>query len=114
SDSLFQQRRRELDALPHAVVFTPGDNDWLDCPPDAYDRYGRLAKLRTLFAAGNQSLCRRPIQLERQSRDPRYATLRENVRWTAGGVLFLTGHVVGSNTGRGLGATPHSEYVERN
>src|SRR5690606_18489532 len=114
SDSLFLERRREFDALPHPVIFTPGDNEWLDCPPDTYDRYERLAKLRTLFAAGNQSLGRRPIQLERQSGDPLYATFRENVRWTANGVLFLTVHVVGSNNGRGLGTTPHSEYVERN
>src|SRR5690606_35837269 len=82
--------------------------------PDTYDRYERLAKLRTVFAAGNQSLGRRPIQLERQSGDPLYATFRENVRWTANGVLFLTVHVVGSNNGRGLGTTPRSEYVERN
>lgn len=113
SDSLFLQRRRELDALPHPVIFTPGDNDWLDCP-SGYDRYERLAKLRTLFAAGNQSLGRRRLSLERQSANPRYAAFRENARWTAGGVLFLTVHVVGSNNGRGLGATPHPEYTERN
>jgi len=114
SDSLFLERRRELDALPHPVIFTPGDNDWLDCPPETYNRYERLAKLRELFAAGNRSLGRRRLSLERQSAQPRYAAFRENARWRAGDVMFLTVHVVGSNNGRGLGAAPHPEYVERN
>ncbi len=114
SDSRFLERRREFAALPHPVIFTPGDNEWLDCPSETYDRYERLAKLRELFAAGDRSLGGRRLSLERQSANPLYAAFRENARWTASNVMFLTVHVVGSNNGRGLGAEPHPEYVERN
>jgi hypothetical protein len=100
-------------------VYTPGDNDWTDChEPDVKgsDPLERLAKLRTVFFEGDQTLGQRTLALTRQSQsaDPGFATYRENVRWDLGGVTFLTIHVPGSNNG--LGRTPEgdAEYVERN
>jgi hypothetical protein len=74
----------------------------------------RLAKLRQLFFAGDRSLGRRTLPLTRQSEAGRHASFRENARWTHGGVLFVTLHVVGSNNN--LGRTPEmdAEYAERN
>ena len=65
------------------------------CPKGAASRAlvtspTRLTKVREMFFQGDQSLGKRTIRLTRQSDDPRYAKFRENVRWTQGGVLFVT------------------------
>lgn len=113
SDSLYAQRLTEFSSLPHPVVYTFGDNEWTDCARDGHDPLQRLTRLREVFTRGSTSLGRRPIPLERQSEDPRFALYRENVRWTHGNVLFLTIHVVGSNNNRGRDSTPSDEFVRR-
>jgi hypothetical protein len=47
------------------------------------------------------------------SEDPRYTKFRENVRWTYGGVLFTTLHVIGSNNNLGRTPVMDAEYAER-
>jgi hypothetical protein len=120
SDSLYAQRRREFAAMPHPLVYTFGDNEWTDCRRDSsevrggYEPLERLARLRELFTAGDTSLGRPSMPIERQSDDPDYRTFRENVRWSRGGVLFVTLHVVATNNNRGHGPAPSAEYVARN
>jgi len=113
SDSLFAERVREFDAIPHPLVYTPGDNEWADCARDGFEPLERLSRLRALFAAGDASMGARTLPLARQSADPRFARYRENARWSLGGVLFVTLHVVGANNNRGREAAPGAEYVER-
>ncbi len=109
TDSLYARRRREFDALPHPVIYTPGDNEWTDCARDGKDPAERLAALRRTFFAGGRSMGRRTIGLERQS--PAYP---ENARWRMGDVLFATVHVVGSNDNAGRkDDTPPAEYAPR-
>ena len=67
-------------------IFTPGDNDWRDCPTDPI---GQLAALRTKFFSTGQSLGVTKIPLARQS------TYVENARWTMGNVVFATLNVPG-------------------
>jgi hypothetical protein len=117
ADETFDDRLRLARASRHPFIVVPGDNEWADChraKPRAYDPLERLAKLRQMFFAGDQSLGRRTLRLARQSEDPRYAKFRENARWTYGEVLFVTLHVIGSNNN--LGRTPemNAEYAERN
>jgi hypothetical protein len=110
SDDAFQDRLRLAQSSRHPFVFVPGDNEWADChraKPRTYDPLERLAKLRRMFFAGDQSLGRRPLRLTRQSEQARYAPFRENVRWSKGGVLFVTLHMVGSNNN--LGRTPEMD-----
>jgi hypothetical protein len=120
SDSLYAQRQREFAVMPHPLVYTFGDNEWTDCARDTTEVRGgrdpleRLARLRALFTQGDTSLGRPAMPLERQSDDHGYHAFRENVRWSQGGVLFLTLHVTGSNNNRGRAPTPPAEYVERN
>ena len=111
SDSLFEQRHAEfaLFAMPFILVF--GDNEWTDCWRSAADPLERLAKLRSLFATGNESLGRTRIALARQSENPAYAAYRENVRWAAADMLFVGLNVPGSNNN--LGRMP-DEYGARN
>lgn len=94
SDELFQQRRQWFDVVRHPFIFVPGDNEWTDCSriqAGSYDPLERLAKLRELFAAGEDSLGQRRIRLARQSPD-----YPEHARWRHGEVLFVTLNVPGN------------------
>lgn len=116
SDALFEERRDWFAASRHAVVYVPGDNDWLDCRRESaggHDPAQRLAKLRELFFGGGASLGRRPIPLERQSDDPRFPALRENQRWRVGPYLFATLNLPGGNNNRGREAEPTAEFRAR-
>jgi hypothetical protein len=108
-DSMVAQRVREFAALPHPLFYTFGDNEWTDCARDGMQPLERLANLRRLFAQGGESLGARRLPLQRQSAD-----FPENTRWRAGGVVFLTLHVVGSNNNWGPGPAPSEEFVSRN
>lgn len=119
SDAVFADIRGVFDASKHPLVFVPGDNEWTDCHRKnngAYDPLERLAKLRETFFAGDESLGRRRIKLERQSADPAFAAYRENVRWQAGDALFVGLNVPGSNNnwaGTTRNQGPSAEYLER-
>ena len=119
SDALFQDRLALFQSAPMPLVFVPGDNDWTDChrrSNGAYDPLERLDRLRDLFFVGDQSLGHRPLPLLRQSTDPAFARYRENVRWEAGGALFVALNLPGSeNNFHGVpGQTgPVPEFVAR-
>jgi predicted phosphodiesterase len=105
TDSLYQQRLREFRSIPKPVFYTFGDNEWTDCRSSGADPLERLARLRAIFTAGDSSLGGTPWPLTRQSGDARFSTYRENVRWTAGGVVFATIHMTGSANNRGRDTT---------
>lgn len=95
SDELFLQRKAWFDLVRHPFVFVPGDNEWTDCrgfQAGGYDPLERLAKLRELFAGGEESLGQRRIKLARQSPD-----YPEHARWRNGNVLFMTLNVPGGD-----------------
>src|SRR6476661_3158588 len=107
TNELWARRFAQFQRVAHPLLYTPGDNDWTDCHEGegakGFDPFERLQSLRELFFQGRQSLGRRTITLTRQSEssDPALQKYRENVRWSRGGVTFLTLHVVGSNNGLG-------------
>ena len=108
TDELFRRRRQQLDASRHALIYTPGDNEWTDCQnPKAggFVPEERLAKLREVFFSTHESLGRRKLALEQQPQFP------ENLRWRRGGVLFMTLHIIGSNNN--LGRTPEGDAEQR-
>lgn len=115
TDELFKDRFELLNASPVPLVFTPGDNDWTDCDrPSAggYEPEERLARLREIFFTMDQSLGKRRMKIERQSRTPQTCCV-ENARWIHGGVVFATFHVVGSANNYGTQDPPRSEFVDR-
>lgn len=101
----------------HPLFYTPGDNEWADTWQPArggFDALERLATLRRMFFPKDQSLGRRPMPLTSQRGDPAHATYVENVRWTLGGVVFATAHVIGSNNNdKPAQAALHAEYLKR-
>jgi len=123
TDALYADRKRRLDASPHALVLTPGDNDWTDCRRDSNGRsdpLARLAKLREVFFPDGWSLGRARIPLARQEGCAerggvacRCPGLPENRLWTRAGVVFATAHVVGSNDNRGFDAASDAEQACR-
>lgn len=101
TDAGLLHRRRQFDALPHPVFYTPGDNEWTDCGYYA-DPLARLQRIREIYFAEDRSLGRRTVPLQRQSAvDPAFPGYPENVLWHFGGVTFFTMHIVGSNNNRG-------------
>ena len=117
TDELLARRLDQFKASAHPFIYTPGDNEWTDCHPPTVpggDPLARLAQVRSMFFEGENALGRRTFPLVRQSRDPAFATYRENARWDMNGVTFLTLHVVGSNNGLGRAPDGDAEYAERN
>jgi len=123
TDALYRERRARLDASAHALVLTPGDNDWTDCRRESNGRMDpleRLARLREVFFADAWSLGRARMPLavqeacaERSGVACRCPGLPENRSWTRGGVVFATVHVVGSNDNRGFDAASDAEQACR-
>ena len=72
------------------LVYTPGDNEWVDCPEGTA---GRLEAIRQVFFAQPMSLGTQPIPQRRQVDVP------ENARWEWGGVVFATLDVPGPSGG---------------
>ena len=119
TDELYAERKSRLDASRHALVLTPGDNDWTDCRRDSngkMDPLERLAKLREVFFADAWSLGRTRMPLARQDACAERSSvaclcpgLPENRQWTRNGVVFATIHVVGSNDNRGFDSVNDAE-----
>ncbi|MBU3738001.1 MAG: hypothetical protein FGM55_03490 [Rhodoferax sp.] len=101
------------------LVYVPGDNEWTDChrrSNGGYDPLERLARLRELFFQGETALGGGAMPLLRQSRQPAFAQFRENVRWEAGGALFVGLNLPGSeNNYHGVPGQrgPVPEFLER-
>ena len=73
SDDRFRQVKEAFNKSKAPFVYTPGDNEWMDCddagvahPMDSIDR---LAKLRETFFAHDQSLGVNRMPLERQRQE---------------------------------------------
>lgn len=116
SDELLRQRIAQIDASARPVVFTPGDNDWTDCHRDRagrFDPLDRLQALRRFAYPAARSLGRTPIAVASQADDPPNAEYVENRRWRAGGVLFTTIHVVGSNNNYARTGAADREHADR-
>jgi hypothetical protein len=100
---MYALRKSEMDAVPHPVVYVPGDNEWTDChdrSQGGYDPLDRLALVRrTFFTNPTQSLGATPMPLQTQAAEPGFAEFPENHRWRRGGFVFVTLHMVGSANG---------------
>lgn len=103
TDELLLKRRTDFNTFTRALVYTPGDNEWTDTHTEKAGKYvptERLAKIRALFFPAERSLGQNPLPLVTQRRDARFAKFVENARWTRGGVVFATVHVVGSRNNK--------------
>lgn len=120
TNELFAARLAEFDQSRHPFIYTPGDNDWVDCrhPSNgAMDPLDRLRKLRELFFAAPKSLGRTSLPLSLQGEqfaaDPILSRYRENAMWVHEGVVFATLNIQGSNDNLGFDAVNDAEQRER-
>jgi hypothetical protein len=116
ADDVLVERRGLLDAAPVPLVFVPGDNEWTDCHRElagGFHPRERLDRVRALFFDSDKSLGQRKLRLTRQSEQPRFRSYRENVRWVAGQVLFVTLNIPGSNNNFGRNEKMDAEHAER-
>lgn len=89
-----------FDSLDGAAIYTPGDNEWTDVhrkSNGSQDPLVWLGKVRAEYFAEEKSMGKKPIPLVTQRREKGFEKFVENARWTRGGVVFATVHVVGSN-----------------
>lgn len=112
SDEYFANIRTQFDTFDHPLVYTPGDNEWVDCHRTnngAYNPLERLDKLRDVFfdEPGKTLGATMPVKTQAN------LGLPENVRFTQNRVAFSVLNIQGSNnslqpwTGLGeTGATP--------
>lgn len=100
TDAFYRQVKTWFDSIEGAAIYTPGDNEWTDVYRETNGKEQPavwLAKVRQLYFATERSMGRAPIALVTQRRDAGFEKFVENARWTRGGVVFATVHVVGSN-----------------
>ena len=109
---MFKTIQKQFEQFDHALIYTPGDNEWTDCyDKDEYDKNGwvedvqakykidRLNKLREMFVNTDYSLGKKPLKQELQSSIPEHENLVENRYWYYNDVLFATVHITGSANG---------------
>jgi hypothetical protein len=108
SDKYFANIRTQFDTFEHPLVFTPGDNEWVDCHRTnngAYNPLERLDKLREVFfdQPGKTLGATMPVKTQED------LGLPENVRFTQNRVAFSVLNIQGSNNSlqpwTGLGET---------
>jgi hypothetical protein len=95
-DELIKRRIALLDSCPIPLIYTPGDNEWVDCTTAEGGRdypLDRLTLLRKLAFSKTQSLGKQTISLEQQPE------MSENRRWDLHGISYLTLNIPGSNNG---------------
>ncbi|BCW68446.1 hypothetical protein NicSoilB4_32090 [Arthrobacter sp. NicSoilB4] len=108
SDEYFENIRTQFDTFEHPLVFTPGDNEWVDCHRTnngAYNPLERLDKLRDVFfdQPGKTLGATMPVKTQAD------LGLPENVRFTQNRVAFSVLNIQGGNNSlqpwTGLGET---------
>ena len=123
SDETYLEVRRHFEMLEQPLVYTPGDNEWMDCShtkPGRFDSHERLTRLRELFFAEPSRLGLDRLGAVHQSdlEDPghgRFPVMVENLRWRQGDVLFITINIAGKNNGYRAGRAAYvSEFKARN
>lgn len=91
NDARLWRVRDVFDGFAAPFVYTPGDNEWADCPYP----WERLEAIRRIFFPTDGSLGQRRITLQRQS------SRVENARWSKRGVYFATINLPG-HEGHGI------------
>lgn len=120
TDSVYTQALSYFNSLRAPAMFTPGDNDWVDCDRTAgYNSLAQLDKERHLFFSTPFSLGQHRMRQEVQTAPTCLgvsgpAACIENRRWTVEGVTYVTLNVQGSCNNLCDTAPDPAEYAARN
>lgn len=100
TNELLQARQQQIAELnPNKIIYTPGDNDWVDCDRKdmavRYDELERLDYLRKLFFSGKGAEMFSEVKgLERQKE------VVENTAWKINNLQLGVINLPGTNNGR--------------
>ncbi|WP_163166102.1 metallophosphoesterase [Arthrobacter sp. Alg241-R88] len=119
SDDYFTKIREQFDTFEHPLVFTPGDNEWVDCHRIDNGKYNPLERLDTLREVffdepGNTLGAAMPVRSQDE------LGLPENVRFTQNRVAFSVLNIQGSNnslqpwTGLGINGVTRAQRADVN
>jgi hypothetical protein len=123
TDAVYTQALSYFNSLRAPAVFTPGDNDWVDCDRTAgFNSLQQLDKERALFFSTPFTLGQHRLRQEVQQTPLCLSTATasgkapcvENRRWTVGGVTYATLNVQGSCNNLCDTAPDPNEYAARN
>jgi len=100
TDEHYRKYLDRFNTLSHPVIFTPGDNEWVDCwetESGGFVPRERLDSIRRIFfGASERSLGGRSLTVVSQANGNQYSEFVENVRWIHESFVFATVHIVGS------------------
>jgi hypothetical protein len=119
-DQIYLDSLAYFNALEAPVIFTPGDNDWVDCDrTPGFSSLERLDYERRLFFSTEYSLGQRRMRQEVQTQPfclglAGPAPCVENRRWDIGGVTYATLNVQGSCNNLCDTAPDPAEFAARN
>ena len=103
-----------INSLNAPVLYTPGDNEWLDChDKDKGNSFNleRLDFIRKTYFSNNLTLGKNPLIVENQKRNG----YPENARLMQNNVVFITTHIVGGNNNFDPFSKKNTfEYLKRN
>jgi hypothetical protein len=95
--SYYQMIKTDFDAFEDPLVYTTGDNEWVDCHRPNNGGYNPLERLATLrqifFARPGVTLGQHPARVRSQA----YLGIPEDVSWERAGIAFAALDVQGSN-----------------
>jgi hypothetical protein len=120
TDAVYTQALTYFNSLVAPAVFTPGDNDWVDCDRTAgYSSLAQLDKERKLFFSNPFTLGQRQLHQEVQTTPlclgvSGNVPCVENRRWTLGGVTYATLNIQGSCNNLCDTDPDPAEYAARN
>ncbi|MCU1274560.1 MAG: hypothetical protein JWO48_1991 [Bryobacterales bacterium] len=120
TDAVYAQALLYFNSLRAPAVFTPGDNDWVDCDRTAgYSSLAQLDKERSLFFSTPYTLGQKTFRQEVQSTPlclgvSGSVPCVENRRWTVGRVTYATLNIQGSCNNLCDTAPDPNEYAARN
>jgi hypothetical protein len=112
TDEYFAIIRSLFDTFKDPLVYTPGDNEWVDCHVASknnglFTPTERLQAVRALFfPVPGQTLGGRKRQVLTEASDPANAAYLENVMWMESRVVFATLNLQGSNDDLASWGTP--------
>ena len=115
TDAGYEKRFRQFERTRHPMIYTPGDNEWVDCRSMGFNVLERLQRLREVFFADARSLGLTKIGLEAE-RDvvTGCGAYPENRSWFLSGIRFVTINVPGSSNNVGYDAASDEEARCRN
>ncbi len=114
TNSIYNIHLKLINTLNAPVLYTPGDNEWVDCVNEAKsDNYSidRLSYLRKLFFLKKKTLGKNKIDIENQGA----RNYPENARLMIEDVAFITTHNVSSHNNFDPQSKENTlEYFDRN